>query len=69
MTDVLLICFSLVNGATLDNVGSKWYPEVSQHCADIPIILVGTQSDVRDEEVLEEVLDVKVSPQLHALRY
>ena len=49
VADVFLICFSLVNQASLDNVGTKWYPEVSQHCPGTPIILVGTQSDLKDD--------------------
>ncbi|GBN89314.1 Ras-related C3 botulinum toxin substrate 1, partial [Araneus ventricosus] len=31
-TDVFLICFSLVNPASFENVRAKWYPEVSHHC-------------------------------------
>lgn len=47
-TDVLLICFSLVNTASYENVASRWYPEVREHCAGVPIILVGTKLDLRD---------------------
>ncbi|KAL1474909.1 hypothetical protein MTO96_037672 [Rhipicephalus appendiculatus] len=38
-TDVFLICFSLVNPASFENVRAKWYPEVSHHCPNTPIIL------------------------------
>ncbi|KAK4102146.1 cell division control protein 42 precursor, partial [Parathielavia hyrcaniae] len=47
-TDVFLICFSLVSPASYDNVTAKWYPEISHHAPDVPIVLVGTKLDKRD---------------------
>jgi hypothetical protein len=41
--DVFLICYSLVNPASFENVRAKWFPEVSHHCPNTPIILVNTQ--------------------------
>ena len=52
-TDVVLICFSLISLESLENVGTKWYPEVCKHCPDIPIILVGTKLDLREQEVVQ----------------
>ncbi|KAJ8036921.1 Ras-related C3 botulinum toxin substrate 1 [Holothuria leucospilota] len=49
-TDVFLICFSLVSPASYENVRTKWYPEVSHHCPNTPIILVGTKLDLRDDK-------------------
>eukprot|EP00042_Codosiga_hollandica_P021319 m.73747 g.73747 ORF g.73747 m.73747 type:complete len:186 (-) comp50305_c0_seq4:172-729(-) len=48
-TDVFLICFSLVSQASYENVRTKWYPEVTHHCPHVPIVLVGTKLDLRDE--------------------
>jgi len=48
-TDVFLICFSLVNPPSFENVKAKWHPEVQHHCPNTPIILVGTKLDLRDE--------------------
>ena len=55
-TDVFLICFSLINPASFENVTAKWYPEISHHCPKIPIVLVGTKTDLReDSETLDKL--------------
>ena len=48
-TDVFLFCFSLVHPKTLENIENKWFKEVSEYCQDKPIILVGLNSDLREE--------------------
>ena len=45
-TDVFLICFSLANSASADNVRDKWYHEIKFYCPNTPIILVGTKMDL-----------------------
>ncbi|PAA63377.1 hypothetical protein BOX15_Mlig032972g2 [Macrostomum lignano] len=49
-TDVFLVCFSLVSPASYENVRAKWYREVSHHCPNKPIVLVGTKMDLREEK-------------------
>ncbi|XP_054158336.1 ras-related protein Rac2-like [Oppia nitens] len=61
--DVFLICFSLVNPASFENVRSKWYPEVSHHCPHTPIILVGTKQDLRDDQkTVDKLKDRRLLP-------
>lgn len=33
----------------MENVAVKWVPEIRHHCNDVPIILVGTKIDLRDD--------------------
>jgi len=48
-TDVFLICFSLFSPESYESVTKKWYPEISEHTSDTPIILVGTKLDLRSK--------------------
>ena len=61
--DVLLICFSVVSPASFESVKEKWYPEVSHHCPNKPIILVGTKLDLKDDkEIVEKLTDKQLTP-------
>eukprot|EP00823_Brevimastigomonas_motovehiculus_P005126 TRINITY_DN35_c0_g1_i1.p1 TRINITY_DN35_c0_g1~~TRINITY_DN35_c0_g1_i1.p1 ORF type:complete len:193 (+),score=39.33 TRINITY_DN35_c0_g1_i1:154-732(+) len=58
-TDVFLICFSIISPQSFENVKSKWYPEVHQHCPGVPIVLVGTKSDLRNDSNMQGTLAAK----------
>ncbi|KAG6926302.1 ras -like protein family member U, partial [Chelydra serpentina] len=47
--DVVLLCFSVVAPASFQNVAEKWVPELSRLCPAAPLLLVGTQSDLRQD--------------------
>ena len=49
LQDVFLVCFAITSPTSFDNVTSKWIPEVTHHCPDTPIILVGTKADMRED--------------------
>ncbi|KAM3959178.1 ras-related protein Rac2-like [Aphomia sociella] len=80
-TDVFLICFAIDNRISLSNVRVKWYPEVRHHCPNVPVILVGTKLDLRDDDHTIEVLKEKqdtpvtysegfaVSKEINAVKY
>ena len=69
-TDVFLICFSLVSPPSFDNVRtkvfyfhSKWFPEISHHAPQIPIILVGTKLDLREDvDAIEKLREKRQNP-------
>ncbi|XP_039594141.1 rho-related GTP-binding protein RhoQ isoform X2 [Erpetoichthys calabaricus] len=43
MTDVFLICFSVVNPASFQNVKEEWVPELKEYAPSVPFLLIGTQ--------------------------
>jgi Ras-related C3 botulinum toxin substrate 1 len=58
-THVFIICFSLVNYASFENVDSKWYAELTHHCPHVPIILCGTKMDLLENKNYLTVLEQK----------
>ena len=48
-TDVFLLCFSVVSPPSFENILIKWMPELKHHCPQVPLILVGTKSDLRED--------------------
>jgi len=65
-TNIFLICFSIMNSDSLENIGQKWIPEIQQAerqspSASPPIyILVGTKCDLRgtsDKECSAEQIE------------
>lgn len=62
-TDVFLVCFSVTSPASFENVREKWFPEVHHHCPGVPCLIVGTQTDLRDDpQVREKLSKQKMQP-------
>lgn len=62
-TNVFMLCFSVVCPTSFHNIVDKWAPEIRRHCPDAPIILVGTQCDLRnDVKVLIELAHYNEKP-------
>merc|ERR1712137_379462 len=55
-TDVVLLCFSLVNESTYEAVRLKWNPEINHYMEGIPRILVGTKLDMREQKITDGAL-------------
>ncbi|KAG7462952.1 ras homolog family member Ua [Megalops cyprinoides] len=61
--DIFLLCFSVVSPSSFQNVGEKWVPEIRYHCPWAPVVLVGTQSDLREDvKVLIELAKYRERP-------
>ncbi|XP_062320035.1 ras homolog family member Ua [Osmerus eperlanus] len=79
--DIFMLCFSVVSPASFQNVAEKWVPEIRRHCPRAPVVLVGTQSDLREDvKVLIELARYREKPvdpvearrcaeEMHALCY
>ncbi|KAM9410282.1 ras homolog family member Ua isoform 2-T2 [Pholidichthys leucotaenia] len=47
--DVFLLCFSIVSPTSFQNVPEKWVPEIRKYAPLAPVVLVGTQCDLRED--------------------
>ncbi|XP_033121699.1 ras-like GTP-binding protein Rho1 isoform X2 [Anneissia japonica] len=62
-TDVILMCFSIDNPDSLENIPEKWTPEVKHFCPNVPVILVGNKKDLRnDDNTRKELAKMKQEP-------
>ncbi|XP_073699046.1 rho-related GTP-binding protein RhoU [Garra rufa] len=61
--DVFLLCYSVVLPSSFRSVTDRWVPEVHRLSPGIPIILVGTQCDLREDvQVLIRLADGQKKP-------
>lgn len=57
--DVAIVCYSIANPDSYENVKTKWIKEVRRHCPGVPVVLVGTQVDKREDPVTLKELKSK----------
>ena len=48
-TDVFVLCFSLSDRASYENIRLKWLPELRHHGPGVPIVLLATKQDLREK--------------------
>ena len=53
-TNVFPLSFAVNNRGSFDHVENYWLPELQHHCPDVPIVLIGTKIDLRDDAKQEE---------------
>ncbi|KAH0792886.1 Ras-related C3 botulinum toxin substrate 1 [Histomonas meleagridis] len=62
-TSICFVCYSVVDQTSFLNVTNLWVKEIKQHEPNPKIILVGTKTDLReDEETLDELFKNGESP-------
>jgi Ras-related C3 botulinum toxin substrate 1 len=55
-TSFFIVCFAVDNPISLENIKSKWYPEINHHCPDVPKLLISTKEDRRDDpEIIKKL--------------
>ncbi|XP_070187374.1 ras-related C3 botulinum toxin substrate 1-like [Littorina saxatilis] len=63
LQDIFMLCFSLMSETSLKNVKLKWYPEIRHHDANVPVVLVGTKLDLRqDKNAVRQLRERKQTP-------
>ena len=63
---VLLVCFSVVDRESFNNVKERWAPEVLKHCPGIPFLLVGNKTDLGLEPDAGDVIGLAEGKSLAA---
>src|SRR3990167_4414994 len=53
-TNIFFVCFDVTQEQSLENVKEIWHPEVTQHCPEAKILLIGTKADLRDNFSITE---------------
>ncbi|GFZ51053.1 GTP-binding protein RHO1 [Saitozyma sp. JCM 24511] len=48
-TDVILVVFACNHRPSLMNVQDKWYPEMAHFCENVPLLLICTKTDLRQD--------------------
>ncbi|CAA6671616.1 unnamed protein product [Spirodela intermedia] len=47
--DIFVLAFSLISRASYENILKKWVPELRRFAPSVPVILVGTKLDLRQD--------------------
>ena len=68
-TDVFLLCFSVINPSSLDNILTKWAPEIDHHRPEGKKILLGTKRDLLDDPETMEALKGEQLPTPERIEY
>jgi len=55
-THVIMICFSVDNPVSLENVESKWLDEILEYCPGVKLVLVALKCDLREDSTVRERL-------------
>ncbi|KAH3848303.1 hypothetical protein DPMN_090662 [Dreissena polymorpha] len=58
-TDIFLVCFSVTDPQTLENVKTNWLAEIRLLTPGAPFILVGTKTDLREDDVFVSSLKAR----------
>lgn len=65
--DVFLLCFDVTRPSTLQSVRVKWNEKLKNEFLSVPVVLVGTKIDLRDDErVVGELEKQGLLPVSHA---
>ncbi|KAI8379777.1 small GTPase superfamily [Radiomyces spectabilis] len=76
-THVIMMCFSVDNRDSLENIPNRWMEEISEHCPHAKIVLVALKCDLRDDEQAATTRNVpimyeeglSVARNINAVRY
>ncbi|KPI42900.1 GTP-binding protein RHO3 [Cyphellophora attinorum] len=62
-TQAIMLCFSVDNRGSLENVSSKWLQEINEHCPGVKIVLCALKCDLREEQEKDDDEEEAAPPQ------
>lgn len=63
-TEVFLLCYSIAEPNALDNIRQRWLPEIRYYCPGVPVLLVATKIDLRNNnEILRGKGSKHITPE------
>jgi small GTP-binding protein len=68
-TDVFLMCFSVADKTSYDNIKSKWVDEIKQYVKSPNLLLVGTKADLRDTSSVTQEQGEQLKSDIGAFAY
>lgn len=66
-SDVIIICFAVDNLTSLQNIKDIWFPEINHFCPGVPVLLVGTKSDL--DQLIDPDLPIQLATEIKAIGY
>ncbi|KAJ4511353.1 Rho GTPase [Exophiala dermatitidis] len=61
-TQAIMLCFSVDNRGSLENVGTKWIAEINEHCPGVKIVLCALKCDLREEQEKDDEEERTATP-------
>ena len=55
-TNIVVLCYAINSPASYENINFKWIPELRKHLPEIPILLVATKVDLREDDAAMQAL-------------
>ena len=68
-TQAIMLCFSVDNKDSLENVATKWVAEIAEHCAGVKVVLVALKCDLREEHEKDDDEVEGAAPHKHIVQY
>ncbi|EPR79881.1 GTP-binding protein rho1 [Spraguea lophii 42_110] len=68
-SDLLVICYSIAERTTYENVKERWLMDAKTNCEGVPIILIGNKIDLRTSNTVTKEEGEKLAHDIGAIRY
>lgn len=52
----VMLCYSILSQSSASSARARWKPELARHLPDVPVVLVGTKLDLRDDRATLEAM-------------